>query len=115
MDSDSRIEKQFKTVCGPNPLRPSLAHFVKVCIGWKRMPQEDKLEYWGRRAFIIDKFKEHGFVTGEDWGLPVGPRVDQHCCKLALSHQICFHVNYEGSKKKREEEEKKRWRRRRKL
>ena len=106
--SDSRIEKQFKTVFGPDPLRPSLAQIVRECIGWKRMSREDKLEYWDRRTFVIDRFKERGFVTDEDWeDCPWDPEFDQHRDKLSLSHQVCLHVNHEGSKKKREEEEKK--------
>ncbi len=105
---DSRIEKQFKTVFGPDPLHPSLEQIVKECIGWKELSREDKLSYIAKTPLIIDRFKARGFVTDEDWGdCPWDPEFDQHRDHLTLSHQVCLHVNHEGSRKKREEEEKK--------
>jgi len=106
--ADARVEKQFQTVFGPDPLKPSLQHIVRGCIGWQRLLPAEKLSYIEKAPFIVDKFKARGFATEEDWKVcPWDPEFDQHRDDLSLSHQVCLHVNHEGSRKKREEEEKK--------
>jgi len=102
------LRNNSKLFFGPDPLKPSLQHIVRGCIGWQRLLPAEKLSYIEKAPFIVDKFKARGFATEEDWKVcPWDPEFDQHRDDLSLSHQVCLHVNHEGSRKKREEEEKK--------